>query len=425
MSEEIKVGKKIRTFDSSPAFSPYTKIILVVSDELEYVSGDDTGRALTVECPWGTQNIADNLLAGMKGFQYQPFKATGSYATPAAELGDAVQVNDVYSRIYSQEISFGVEYVSDISAPGDEEIDHEYPYIPKQERRINRKVANVTADLRVQADRISAEVTQRETEVADLSGRLDVQANEISAEVSARTEAVEEIKGTLSVQAGEISAKVRKTGGDASSFGWALTDSEWAIKANGSDILKATKSGLEVTGKVTATSGTIGGFDIETDHISYNGMKWDDPENPESGVYIGPLGIRLGNKFHVDNMGNLVASSGQFVGTVTAGQILYGTGPNGENYGTLPGSALTYATVPASKLMANTITTTYTSEGINTSLAYADYSNDAFNGYEIVKQLSADQLSTDQLLVGGVEFYSTTITDGNGALRNVVSWRIR
>lgn len=400
MSEEIKVGRKIRNFDSEPAFAPYSKIILVVSDDLEYVSGDDSGRAMTVECPWGTQQIANNILTGLRGLAYQPFKATGAYATPAAELGDAVEVNGLYSRIYSQEISFDVEYVSDISAPGEEEIDHEYPYTPKQERRINRKVSNVSADLRVQADLISAEVAQRESDVSELVGRIDIQA-------------------------GEVSAKVSKTGGDSSTFGWTLTDSEWTIKANGSDVLKATKSGLEVKGKVTALSGTIGGFDIGTDCISYNGMQWESEDNPESGVYIGPLGIRLGNKFHVDNMGNLVASSGQFVGTVTAGQILYGTGSNGENYGTLSGAALTYATVPASKLMANTITTTYTSDGINTSLAYADYSNDAFNGYEIVKQLAADQLSTDQLLVGGVEFYSTTITDGNGALRNVVSWRTK
>ena len=75
-------------------------------------------------------------------------------------------------------------------------------------------------------------------------------------------------RAQLAITATQISAKVSKTGGDPSSFGWVLTDHDWTLTSNNSTVLKATSAGLEVSGHITATSGTIGGVTIRNGVLS-------------------------------------------------------------------------------------------------------------------------------------------------------------
>ena len=91
---------------------------------------------------------------------------------------------------------------------------------------------------------------------------------------------------------------------------------------NGGTVLKADKSGLSVTGKITATSGVIGGLTIKDGYLSTNGQTWGGTNT--NGIYFGPNGIQLGKYFTVDSSGNLTAYSGKFLGTVQAGSIDYG-----------------------------------------------------------------------------------------------------
>lgn len=349
MSNITYLGQQMRRFHSSPQFDGFSRVVITVSDEIEYSAGTDLGRTLRLTCPWGTQQMAENILADIQGFQYQPYIAEDSRLDPAAELGDAVTANRVHGGIYSQSIKFGPRLTTTVSAPADEELDHEYPYVPKQERKVTRSLRQLTAELKVQAGLISAEVTDRKTET-------------------------EKLFAQLAVQSGQIAAKVEKTGGDPSSFGWVLDNSSWTIKANSTDILKATKNGLEVYGKVTATSGKIGGFDITANSLSYNNQTWGGTNS--TGIYIGPNGIQMGKNFKVDAAGNLTAVSGVFTGLVRAGNIQYG----GE-YGTLPGGALTDHSVRGTQIGYNSISTAYTSGGINTSLGYADFANGVFGGW--------------------------------------------
>lgn len=195
------IGRRANSLDNAPAFDGVSKIVIQVSDEMEIVSGSDTGRTVTIVCPWGTQEMADNLLADMRGYQYQPLQADGALLDPASELGDAVTVKDTYGGIWTKKTYFCVGMESDISAPYEQEIDHEYPYKPEQERKVTRQFKNVRAELLVQADKIAAEV-------------------------EARIDDIQKVNAVLEVHAGEISAKVSKTGGSSNSFGWSMTETE-------------------------------------------------------------------------------------------------------------------------------------------------------------------------------------------------------
>lgn len=368
MSNTTYVGPRLKAFRSTPQLDGYTRVVIVVADGVEITAGDTLGRTLRINNPWGTQEMADSILRLIKGFQYQPYEAEGAQVEPAAELGDGITVNSVYSGLYKQSLRYDSLSLSSIAAPTEQAIDHEYPYKARSSKEITKETRLLRSALRVQADRITAEVQEREEQGRSLQASLDLQA-------------------------GQIAAKVERTGGDSSSFGWALDESSWTIKANNVDILKATKKGLEVFGKVTATSGKIGGFDITADSLAYNNQTWGGTNT--TGIYIGPSGLQLGRNFKVDAAGNLTAASGTFLGTVRAGNIQYG----GDD-GTLHAAALTEHSIRGGQLGYGIVSTAYTSGGINTSLGYADYANEVLNGISTAQLIATRSLYADVTHLG-------------------------
>lgn len=140
MSDRVWVGQNAMSLETAPAFEAYTGVILWYDDENAFKAGDDTGRVLEVDCPWATQEMADNILASIAGYAYRPYEAAGAILDPAAELGDGVTVGGVYGQLAAINTSFDPLMASDISAPGEEEIDHEYPYESPQARAMARKV---------------------------------------------------------------------------------------------------------------------------------------------------------------------------------------------------------------------------------------------------------------------------------------------
>ena len=290
MSDSVNILRSMESFDKAEQFDGFSKVVIIVSDEIEYFSGDDTGRTLTLNCPWGTQEIADNILQSIKGFQYQPMTANGALVDPSAEIGDGISANGIYSGIYSLGIKFNSNLPSDISAPSDEEIDEEFPYKSSQERKVERQNKEVRASLSIQADRITQEVTERQNQVGELRAALNVQAQ-------------------------KIEAKVSKEGGDgASDFWWKLLSTGWDAGTGSKTVFAVKKTGAYVDGEIRATTGKIGGFDIKENYLSYNNQTWDGTNT--TGAYIGQSGIQLGKNFRVDMQGNLTATGGTFDGTV-------------------------------------------------------------------------------------------------------------
>lgn len=379
MSNRTYLGRNMQRFTSAPQFDGFSKVTIVVNDEVEYSAGTDTGRTLRITNPWGTPQMAQDILNDIRGFQYQPYTAENALIDPATELGDGVTANNVYGGLYTQKIRFGPLLTATVSAPEDEELNHEYPYKSKPNKEITREAKMLRAEMRIQADRITLEVNERKT-------------------------AVEQLTAQLQVQAGLIEARVTKTGGNASSFGWVLDDSSWTIKANSRDILKATKAGLEVYGKITATSGKIGGFDILSNYLSYNNQTWGGTNS--TGIYLGPSGFQLGKNFKVDSAGNLTAASGTFTGSVNAGNIRYG-----GSYGTFNGGGISSGSIYGNRLVGGTITRTYTNSGINAALDDGIWAANLFSG---VKDYSASikigTVSCTGLYQGGYGFSTKNAT---------------
>jgi len=357
--------KRAQRLDVSPEFAPYSGIEILTGkqdsngkDIVIAAPQDDaernSGLVLTASSPWATQAQANNILQLIKGFSYQPFTAEGAHLDPAAELGDGVSVHDVYSGIYSMARRFGRLMDADISAPQSEDIDHEYPFETKANRAVSRRFTEVESELSIASDEISAKVSKKSPE-------------------------------------------------GQTSFSWNLTNSAWVVKSGNNTIFRVDANGAQVAGKITATSGKIGGFDIGASAI------YKDTSSINSGtkgVYLGTNGIRIngssGAYFKATSSGDIEGNNLKLTGTLTIG-----------------GQSITAAALRGGAQSA------YNNGGKwSTGAGYGYNYNDAINANSFSSGLSTRYLSVSS----GMEFAGhtigrTTIKDYNGVSRNVLWWQ--
>lgn len=289
MSETIGVNvlRRARNVEIAPLQDGYSAVRIFVGtnddgEAVVYEAGDVSGNVLEIKNPFGTQAMANNILNAVRGYQYQPMDAQAALLNPAAEMGDGVTVNGVYTGMFSRVTKFDTLMPSDIKAPTNQEIEHEFAVESPSDRQYTRFVQQVRASLKI-------------TNLA------------IEAEVSARTAADTQIRATLTVHANQIAAKVESdTSAGRSSFGWKLTSNDWSLWSNNRRVLYADRNGLNVDGNITARSGTIGNFNIGNTAIWNNISQYGGTQS--TGVYLGTNGIQLGQRFKVDTSGNVVAT---------------------------------------------------------------------------------------------------------------------
>ncbi len=126
--ENIHLGNAMTGFSTSPNFAPYTRVVVKVDGDHSYAAGDESGRTLEVDCPFGNQTMANSLLTQVQNYSYQPYEATGAAINPAAELGDGITAKGVYSGVYKVKADFNHAMPWTVSAESDEELEHELGY---------------------------------------------------------------------------------------------------------------------------------------------------------------------------------------------------------------------------------------------------------------------------------------------------------
>lgn len=139
MSEKFFVGRDIVSFSNNGKYKPVSRVTLLLDDENSLTAGDDTGLEIVASCRYGTQEMVNALLAQFAGYEYQAFEAGDACIDPAAELGDGVTVNGIYSVI--AQISDDGDGFPSLSAPGEAEMEDEYPAPGPATQEFNRKLA--------------------------------------------------------------------------------------------------------------------------------------------------------------------------------------------------------------------------------------------------------------------------------------------
>lgn len=374
MTESFNLLRRVQSLDISPELSGYSRVTIYAGqnekgEDKIYTAGDDTGTTLEITNEWGTPEMATAILKKIQGWRYQPYKAGGSSIDPSAEIGDAVTISDIYGGIFAKKTTYGKHIRTDLEAPSKEEVEHEF----QVQSPTDRQYARFTSDVR----------------------------------------------SKFTIQAEAIEARVEKVHGKTTeSFWWSLQSDGWSVGNQSGAIFKVNSSGAEVEGEIRATSGQIGGYTIKNGYLCTNGQNWGGGNS--NGIYIGPDGIQCGSAdsgVQLTSDGNLYAENGYFRGSVRAKMIDYG----GDD-GYFSGGGISSGSIVGNRLSANTVSTSYTSTGINTSLDYADTFHDACTDENTaVAEFYTGKLYTGTLIVNGYRYGLVTIEGGDGNYYNVLA----
>lgn len=160
----INLKRDAASVIEAPHQPAYTGVRIYVGKDndgvdLYYSAGTTTGSVLEIQNPWGTQAMANAILSTISGYSYRPMQADDTLLDAAAEIGDAVSVNGVYSVIARRDTNYGSLLISDISAPSDGELGHEYQYESKANRQVQREINQASSQFIVELDEIKGQVT--------------------------------------------------------------------------------------------------------------------------------------------------------------------------------------------------------------------------------------------------------------------------
>lgn len=269
MFEKHYVGLDLTKFENGGKTRPISRVTLNVDDETVLTAGDDTGLELTADCPHATQEMVDAILASVRGYRYQMYKANAINIDPAAELGDGITANGVYSVI-SRLDDDGSGY-PDASAPGEEEMEDEFPTSGPLTQAFNRKIASAKSQILKLADEIRLVVEYVGNVRAELS--LKVGRNENNQIVSMLNASADQINikgnrfvldstnfkvtadGTLTVSKG-VFDQITISG---SIFGGSLKEATGSLDGVTGSYLGSINSGGTFSGGLSSVTGSYRG----------------------------------------------------------------------------------------------------------------------------------------------------------------------
>lgn len=265
MSDKVFLGTRMAQLDTSPSLAPVSKVILAVDSENAYIAGDDTGRTIEVTCPYGTQEMANNILAALSSYTYTPAMAQDAILDPAAEIGDGLTMGGVYTVLAQSTLTFDGLMTSDAGAPGQAEQESEYKYQSPVIADINWQLAETRSLISKTSEEILLQV---ENELEGLSSSFSVQLQQIQSQVtglngqvSSITQKVDNI--TLSVSNGSTSSSISLSVGG-------VTVSSQTIQMNGLVTFTGLANGTTTIDGACIQTGTIDANRIDTDSLYVN-----------------------------------------------------------------------------------------------------------------------------------------------------------
>lgn len=266
MYDKHYVGLDLTGFQDNGIQRPVSRVTLRLDNDNVLTAGDDTGMEIISDCPHATQEMVNALLAQLKGTQYQMFGADDARLDPAAELGDGITAGGIYSVI--SRLSDDGSGFPGVTAPGEAELEDEYPAGGPMTQEFNRKIARTNSRITKTAEQIRLEV---ENEVKGLNAAITIELNKITQEVN-------------DVNAG-LSSKIEQT---ASSLTTQISNTEAGLKNE----IKVTADGL--TEKISATDGRVTTLSTTVDGINVD-VNGEDGKFSKLSQNVNGVSIRVGN----------------------------------------------------------------------------------------------------------------------------------
>ena len=204
-----------------------SRVIISRDEDLGYTLGDDSGYTLIIESnPYACQAICDDLFSDLGGLDYHPYTITSACYDPATELGDWIIVGDqVRSVLYSENATLNIDFRTNISAPGKDEVGSEYPYLTSIQR-LQQETEQLKKYTETEKDEIYSKIEQTHTDIliavagtyatkASVNSSIALTEQKITSEVSRATGEEARLSSLITQTAEQVSLKVSK--GDVSS----------------------------------------------------------------------------------------------------------------------------------------------------------------------------------------------------------------
>ena len=190
---------------------------------------------------------------------------------------------------------------------------------------IKTRVSNAEGDissLEQTATSLTTRISSAEGSITTLTtsvNGLKTRVSNAEGDISTLEQTTEELSATVSTKADE-------TGGEESTFGWSLTSSGFYLYSNGSTVMSVTNSGLTLEGHITATSGELSELTV-TGRLYFGGNDeyYIDPNYDDGSYYIYLPGFRVDDASGAVFSGRLSAPSGTIGGFTISTSKIYKT----------------------------------------------------------------------------------------------------
>ena len=208
-----------QSLDDSPALLAVTGAHLETEMGAVTESGTSTGYMVKAICDVATTaGISELCLSRITGYVFRPFYAGTAYLDPRADIGDSVKINGTIYQIMTIDWTLGKSTSADVSAPYDQEIDHEYT-IPNPETKMYRKAMSLVdekMDDYVAWTEFSTAIEQNEQQISLIAESTCVSQTDFN-------EAIGEIQSQLDGSIQTWSGNVVPTLSNAPAVNWTTT----------------------------------------------------------------------------------------------------------------------------------------------------------------------------------------------------------
>lgn len=182
------VGLDVTGFENNGARPAITSVTLQKDGETTVTAGAYTGLDLYAVCPYATQEMALQILLQVQGYAYRAFQADNANLDPAAELGDGVEVGGIYAALAA--IEDGGDGYPGIAAPGEDELEDEYPYHSASSRQLAGDVDSLRSFVTKSLGAMTVELNSVKTDIQQLTALVQTISNTVT-QLESRVSALE------------------------------------------------------------------------------------------------------------------------------------------------------------------------------------------------------------------------------------------
>lgn len=342
MLDKHFVGFDLTGFSDNGAQKPISRVTLLMDNENYLTAGDDSGMTLEADCPHATQAMVNAILASVKGKTYKMFSAENARFDPAAELGDGVTAGRVYSILSRLQDDGNI--FPGITAPGQAELEDEYPAGGPMTQEFNRKISETRSQIEKTAEEIRLSVKRVENDLEQFGTEFTIRLDGITSRVSDAEGNI----STLNQTATSLESKINGFTGDFSKIEQKINSISLQVKGSLGDEASIILSvgdeefdeSLDLSNVRRSFANDNSSVTINAGRITFN-----------SGTFV----LNSGN-IQIDKDGNLTTENGTIKGATISGTNITG--------GTIKGGAISGGEISATKITGTEISGSNITGGI-------------------------------------------------------------